>query len=43
MKCSLIEKLCNISFVQGQDAAETSQSSLDRADSSSELTASRKE
>ena len=32
MKCGSIEKRCNFSFVQCQDAAETSQSSLDRVE-----------
>ena len=35
--------LCKFSNVQVQDAAESSQPRLDREDSSSELTASRKE
>ena len=39
----IVSLLCKFSNVQVWDAAESSQPSLDREDSSSELTASRKE
>ena len=39
----IVISLCKFSNVQAWDAAESSQHSVDRKDSSSELTASRKE